>query len=60
MAPPDTTTRSMADAAIPPIPVEFPRDLVEGEDLSQEELNALNAEEKRAIMERILQSKERA
>eukprot|EP00975_Prorocentrum_lima_P041488 8714206-Prorocentrum_lima.AAC.1 len=43
MAPPEIMARSMADAAIPPMPAEFPRNVVEGENLTQEELDALDA-----------------
>eukprot|EP00975_Prorocentrum_lima_P060101 12604368-Prorocentrum_lima.AAC.1 len=47
----------MADAAIPPIPIEVPRGLVEGEELSKEQLEAMSDKEKKDLSERIRKSK---
>eukprot|EP00975_Prorocentrum_lima_P008521 1820372-Prorocentrum_lima.AAC.1 len=46
MAPADVSARSMADVAIPPMPVDFPRKIIPGEELTQEEWDALEVHER--------------
>eukprot|EP00975_Prorocentrum_lima_P042846 8999747-Prorocentrum_lima.AAC.1 len=50
----------MADAAIPPVPLEIPRALVKGEELPKEQIEAMNVQEKKELFEKISQSQKDA
>eukprot|EP00975_Prorocentrum_lima_P017456 3687306-Prorocentrum_lima.AAC.1 len=60
MAPADVSARSMADAAIPPMPLGFPRKILPGEELTQEQWDALEVHERHTIKDKINNAKAQA